>query len=489
VRFPGRVRTGTIEGQPRRWATAKHLETTDAQSERTSLRTRPVMRSSGPGRHLDLRTVARRLGGLLMIAGGLVLGFVAFQLWGTGIEHANAQRELRTEFEQSLADAKLESPSAATVPPATSMRREPESPGLVPTSRRPATADVTTMPSRPPTTTLPATTVPPTTAPQPTTVPPTTVPPTTAPPPTVPPQPVFAPGDPVARLEIPRIGVDEIVVSGVGVEDLKKGPGHYPGTPLPGQPGNAAIAGHRTTYGAPFFSIDELVPGDEIIATTYAGRFVYRVTGTVVVPPTEVGVIAGTSDARLALTSCHPLYSASSRIVVTAQLDVEHSTPVTTVPPSTTAPVRPRPTATTAAPKRVTRTTASTTTAARRSATTTTTSTTTTSTTTTVPPESGPASSIPLADAFGGAGGSSAQPSAPTGAAAPSLSTGWFDDLGALVDLLLWGAVGVLVVLIVRLASRRVGHRLLFSALGVVPFAVALFFFYENINRVLPAGV
>ena len=214
-----------------------------------------------------------------------------------------------------LADARLEAQSATTVAPAI-----------------PTTAALTTTPSTPPTTTSPPTTVRPTTVP-PTTAPPTTVPPTTAPPPTVPPQPVFAPGDPVARLEIPRIGVDEIVVSGVGVEDLKKGPGHYPETPLPGQPGNAAIAGHRTTYGAPFFSVDELAPGDKIIATTFAGRFVYRVTGTVVVAPTDVGVIAGTADARLTLTSCHPLYSAANRIVVTAQLDAERSAPIATVPP------------------------------------------------------------------------------------------------------------------------------------------------------------
>ena len=72
----------------------------------------------------------------------------------------------------------------------------------------------------------------------------------------------------MARLEIPRIGVDEIVVAGVGVDDLHKGPGHYPDTPLPGERGNVAIAGHRTTYGAPFHDIDELQPGDEVVATT-----------------------------------------------------------------------------------------------------------------------------------------------------------------------------------------------------------------------------
>jgi sortase A len=463
------------------------------------------MRVSGGGRRLDVRTVVRRLGGLLIITGALVLGFVAFQLWGTGIEHANAQRDLRTEFQQSLADGRVESepevtprptvdtPPPATVPTATSIGRKAVSPGLVATSRTRPTRAVTTTKSTSPT---------------------TTVPPTTAPPPTLPPQPVFAPGDPVARLEIPRIGVDEIVVSGVGVEDLKKGPGHYPQTPLPGQPGNTAIAGHRTTYGAPFFSIDEVAPGDEIIATTFAGRFVYRVTGTVVVSPTDVGVIAGTADARLTLTSCHPLYSAADRIVVTAQLDAEHSAPIATVPPparektaaSTTAPARPRTARTTVAPKRVATTT---TTAAppRRASTTTTTATTATTTTTTstttgstVPADSGPGRMIPLADAFGGgasgSGGSSARPSGPAGAGGlsstqvvPSLGTGWFDDTGALVDILLWGAVCVGVVLVTRLATRRVGHQVLCSVLAAAPFAVALFFFYENLNRVLPAGV
>ena len=101
---------------------------------------------------------------------------------------------------------------------------------------------------------------------------------TTAAPSTAPPPP--AEGNGLARLEIPKIGVDKIVVEGVGVEDLRKGPGHYPGTALPGVVGNVAIAGHRTTYGAPFGDIDKLKPGDEIILTTVTGRYVYNVTGT-----------------------------------------------------------------------------------------------------------------------------------------------------------------------------------------------------------------
>ena len=92
----------------------------------------------------------------------------------------------------------------------------------------------------------------------------------------------------MARLEIPRIGLDEIVVSGVGVDDLQEGPGPLPRRPLPGEHGNAAIAGHRTTYGAPFLDIDKLKPGDEVVATTYAGRYVYKVTGTKIVSPSEI---------------------------------------------------------------------------------------------------------------------------------------------------------------------------------------------------------
>ena len=86
-----------------------------------------------------------------------------------------------------------------------------------------------------------------------------------------------AEGDAIAHLRIPAIGVDKIVVEGVQVADLKRGPGHYPDSPLPGQPGNAAIAGHRTTYGAPFNRLDELEQGDEILVTTVQGAFRYEV--------------------------------------------------------------------------------------------------------------------------------------------------------------------------------------------------------------------
>ncbi len=108
--------------------------------------------------------------------------------------------------------------------------------------------------------------------------------------------------------------------------DLAKGPGHYPGTPLPGQIGNAAIAGHRTTHGAPFYNLDALAPGDKILVQTLAGTYTYVVSRKpFTVKPTAYYVVANTKDAQLTLTSCHPRYSAAERIVVKARLLREES--------------------------------------------------------------------------------------------------------------------------------------------------------------------
>jgi sortase A len=139
-------------------------------------------------------------------------------------------------------------------------------------------------------------------------------------------------GEAVAIVRIPTIGVDKAVVEGVGVPDLKKGPGHYPQTPMPGQPGNAAIAGHRTTYGAPFSRLDELDPGDEIRVTTRQGRFRFQVERTQVVKPNQVEVLAPPADGRahLTLTTCNPRYSARERLVVHAVLVGEPAPPTTT---------------------------------------------------------------------------------------------------------------------------------------------------------------
>jgi sortase A len=207
---------------------------------------------------MRLARVLGAIGRICITAGVLILLFVAYQLWGTGIREAQAQNRLEDDFAEVLEEAK------AT-----------------------------------PTTTS------------------TTVPGETVTPPTIPP---VAEGEPTAHILIPRIGVDKIVVEGVSLPDLKKGPGHYPESPLPGQQGNAAIAGHRTTYGAPFNRIDELEPGDEIIVETVQGSFTYVVKEQLIVSPTQVDVLDDKGDNRLTLTACHPKYSARQRIVVVAEL-------------------------------------------------------------------------------------------------------------------------------------------------------------------------
>jgi sortase A len=211
--------------------------------------------------------MARVIGGLgrVLVTGGvLILLFVVYQLWGTGIREAQAQNRLEDSFEDRLDEAE---PAPTTT--STTVRTEPAPPSTVPT--------IEPVPE----------------------------------------------GEATARIRIPVIGVDKIVVEGVSLADLKKGPGHYPETPLPGQEGNAAIAGHRTTYGAPFNRIDELVAGDEIFVETVQGEFRYLVREQLIVSPTQVEVLDDKGDDRLTLTACHPKYSARQRIIVVATLAPE----------------------------------------------------------------------------------------------------------------------------------------------------------------------
>jgi len=130
-------------------------------------------------------------------------------------------------------------------------------------------------------------------------------------------------GEAIAIIKICKIGVEKAIVNGVGDEDLKKAPGHYPDTPLPGQQGNAAIAGHRTTYGAPFFRLDEMEIGDPILVSTAQGRFRYEVSEKKVVTPAHVEVLDNTPDNRLTLTTCEPRFSAAKRLILIASLKGE----------------------------------------------------------------------------------------------------------------------------------------------------------------------
>jgi len=212
------------------------------------------------------------VGRTMVISGCFILGFVAYQLWGTGVQTSRSQNELTDSFGQIAAGPDVVAPKG-----------DLESIGRELAKREPTTA-------------------PPLAAPQ--------------------------EGRPIGIIQIPRIGLTRVIVEGVSKKDLRKGPGHYPSTPLPGQPGNSAIAGHRTTYGAPFNRIDELVPGDEIITTTVQGQFRYRVVpepggsgrSWFTVRPDGVQVLKPSLRNQLTLTACHPKYSARQRIVVVAVL-------------------------------------------------------------------------------------------------------------------------------------------------------------------------
>jgi sortase A len=127
-------------------------------------------------------------------------------------------------------------------------------------------------------------------------------------------------GQPLGRIRMKKIGVDAVVVAGTDTASLRRGPGHYPDTPLPGARGTVAIAGHRTTYGAWFRKIDKLTPGDKVEVTMPYGRFTYAVQQRRIVPPTATWVTHRVGYDRLVLSACHPLYSAAKRIVVFARL-------------------------------------------------------------------------------------------------------------------------------------------------------------------------
>lgn len=129
------------------------------------------------------------------------------------------------------------------------------------------------------------------------------------------------PAGAVARLAIPDIGLDAYVLEGTTPSVLNRGPGHFPGTPLPGENGNSAIAGHRTMYGHPFNRLHELEPGDEIRTYTDGDSATYRVSAVEIHKPSDTYVAANTQDDRLTLTTCNPIGSARQRLVVIAMME------------------------------------------------------------------------------------------------------------------------------------------------------------------------
>jgi sortase A len=127
-------------------------------------------------------------------------------------------------------------------------------------------------------------------------------------------------GQGIGRIAIPVIGLDTVVVQGTDTATLRKGPGHYPETAFPGQGRTIGIAGHRTTYLAPFRRINEIEKGDEVVLEMPYGTFTYEVEGDKIVDPYQVEIVDDVGYERLVLTACHPLYSAAQRWVVFARL-------------------------------------------------------------------------------------------------------------------------------------------------------------------------
>lgn len=141
------------------------------------------------------------------------------------------------------------------------------------------------------------------------------------------------------RIDIPKIGLSHRTFEGIDLATINKGPSHWPGTALPGQRGNTVFPGHRTTYSRPFWDIDKLTRGDEVIFTSAAGRFVYRVTDTFVVRSNETWIVDATDEATFTIFACHPKGSAKQRYVVKGRL----TTPPTEPPSAETSTAPPPP--------------------------------------------------------------------------------------------------------------------------------------------------
>lgn len=388
----------------------------------------------------DWRWVVGGIGRTLIVIGLLMFAFVAYQLWGTGIYTAQAQNKLEDQF----AEAGV---AATTLPPTTA----------APTTAPPTTATdggATTAPtSAAPTTTAPAVE----TVPYPFAIP--------------------EDGQAVVQLQIPSIGVDYIVVEGVAVNDLKKGPGRFAESVLPGQLGNAAIAGHRTTHGAPFYKLDHLDAGDTIVITyppigdQPGPQFTYVVTETDIVSPKDYAAVVPTTDptkATLVLVTCHPIRTASQRMVVHAELDPSRSSTLFGATP-------PKPAGDTAELPGDEPATDDTTvgTDATGQPVPTTTGAATTSTTT-------------------GAGAGTVTPStsvAPPAASEDAFAGGWFDDSAAWPDIVLWGLLLAAICVGGYLLAKRTRRIWLGALVSFVPFVVVLYFWFENVNRLLPPGL
>ena len=137
----------------------------------------------------------------------------------------------------------------------------------------------------------------------------------------------IVPAPSIGTIEIPRINLAHPIFEGVDETVIHWGPGHWPGSAMPGQPGNAVFAGHRVTHTRPFYDIDLLTPGDQIILHTKDGTFTYRVTGHQIVSAKDTWIVNPTPNATITLFACHPKHSAAQRYVVRGELIPPGSAP------------------------------------------------------------------------------------------------------------------------------------------------------------------
>ena len=232
----------------------------------------------------DMKVRLLRIGGLIvMLAGAAAVAYVVNEVWISGARTGDAQEQLAAEF------AAAQEAATTTTTAAPPVEDDPTVGSTIVTTTTSPAADVTRPEVH------------------------ADLPPIIdeSPP---------APTEALGRILIPAAGVDWIMVEGVTTEALARGPGHMPGTALPGQPGNAVVSGHRTTHGAPFFSLDALQPGDGIQIQTLIGAHLYEVVEVRIVAPTDVWVTNQVDGAWLTLTTCNPRYSARERLIVFARL-------------------------------------------------------------------------------------------------------------------------------------------------------------------------
>jgi sortase A len=369
------------------------------------------------------RSVIGAIGRLFISLGMLLFGFVGYQLWGTGLQTAASQKALAKEF-ASKQRAPLPRPTTTvTVAPATTVA--PVGGSAAPTAV--ATTTTTTQP-----------------LPEPLDIPEVDA--------------VFA------QLAIPRINMKaNNILSGVSVDDLRKGVGHFRNTPLPGQKGNVALAGHRTTYGGPFLHIDQMQTGDPITFTNLLGEvYVYKVTSQTVVAPDDTSVLQPTDSPTLTLVTCTPVGTSTDRLIIKADLDIAASGPLRDPTPPAAGKPEPLPAE---------------------------------------EPTTVPTTLVPVTTLAG-----SPSTLAPSTTVAATTTTairavegeedlngafikGWFSDKHAIPQMALWGAICGAIGLGAWLISRRLHRNMIGFLIGIFPFLIALYFFYENANLLLPPGL